>query len=70
MDRGMSRRQLEFIAGEIQSWLDYQKKGSDENGSALMDDTHLMSPPFWPTRGVLKNWVEALKNASEIIGGD
>lgn len=48
---------LDAIAGEIQYWLDFQESDHEK----IDDDLHVMSPPSWPTRGVLKLWIKVLK---------
>lgn len=50
---------LEVIAAQIQFWLDYQ-----EQQGPVDDDTVLRTPPVSPTRGVLKNWVKAIRYAA------
>lgn len=52
--------QLEIIADELQGWLDYHAKDFEGDMSEL-DDLAIMVPPVWPSRGVLKNWVEVLR---------
>lgn len=52
---------LEVIASEIQSWLDYQEKQYRQENTPLSDNSHLYTPPIWPTRGVLKEWVKVLR---------
>lgn len=61
MDTSSDR--LKAMANLFQYWLDYQ----EENGYVITDDTHFRTPPEYPTRGTLKQWVKILRESSEII---
>ena len=51
----------ETIIKEIQSWLDWQEQVCLEEGIIVNDDTHIYSVPVWPSRKVLKSWINYLE---------
>ena len=51
-----------FIADELKSWLDFHARDCEKDGVSITDDSHIMSPPKWPTRGQLKKWIETLES--------
>jgi len=51
---------LHAIADVIQGWLDFNERPD------ATDDTHIMSPPVWPTRGTLKVWVKTLRSGGPL----
>jgi hypothetical protein len=55
------------IARIVQHWLDHQDAERKREGLPTDDDTHLMTPPAWPNRGALKNWVSGLNGAADAI---
>jgi hypothetical protein len=55
---------LNTIADVLQGWLDYNKEGF--KGISFDDNSHVI-PPFWPSRGKLKNWIKVLRNEMEEI---
>lgn len=55
-------RKLKTIALVIEGWLNYDTEMRDEEGLPVNDDCHLRSPPVWPTRGMLREWIKALHN--------
>jgi hypothetical protein len=55
------------IARIVQAWLDHQDAERKREGLPTDDDTHLMTPPVWPNRGALKNWVTGLNGAAAEI---
>lgn len=54
---------LDVIARQLQSWLDWQEQERAREGIETTDDTHIMRPPVWPTRGTIKAWIKALQEA-------
>lgn len=56
-----------IIALIIQNWLDYQEAERAREGCPTEDDTCLMCPPVWPSRGALKQWVAGLNGADTQI---
>lgn len=67
----MSREEkLRAIADTIQGWLDFQNREHARDAQLqatppLSDRTHFMSPPVWPTRGTLKNWIKVLNGEGD-----
>lgn len=62
--RHMNRQEkLTVIANELQYWLDTNDAQQLEaiGKDRCEDDTHVISPPSWPTRGVLKEWIKAMR---------
>lgn len=54
--------QLLVIADVLQNWLDYQQEQWEREGNGgINDDVHFMTPPVYPTRGTLRNWITALR---------
>lgn len=51
---------LQIIADEVQGWLDWQER-THRGGGPLTHDTHLISCPYWPSRGQLLNWIKVLR---------
>lgn len=51
------------IADTLQGWLDYQAREHSARRE-LPDGMHIYHPPVWPTRGVIKRWIEALRATS------
>jgi hypothetical protein len=49
------------IVLQIKSWLAFHESTCNSEGLELSDDLHIMSPPVWPSRGVLKEWVRVLE---------
>ena len=56
---------LSFIADELQSWLDYQTEERYSEGLSTNNDTVIITPPSWPSRGMLKNWIKVIKSSNE-----
>ena len=54
---------LNEIAFTLEYWLQCQKRDYERQGCPLTDDSHLIAPPYWPTRGMLKEWIKALRGA-------
>jgi hypothetical protein len=50
---------LDVVATTLQYWLDYQALHNPTE--LLNDDRHIVSPPSWPSRGTLKNWIAVLR---------
>ena len=59
--------QLDTIAREVQSWIDWNRRERDAEGIETNEDTHVMRVPAWPSHGTLGNWVEALNNAIQAL---
>src|SRR5262249_49504921 len=51
------------IADALQGWLDYHPREHAGRGD-LPADMHIYHPPVWPTRGVLKTWIAALRSSA------
>lgn len=51
------QQQLDNIANELQSWVDFRA----DQKPPISDDTHIISPPHWPTVGTLRNWISVLR---------
>ncbi len=52
-------RVLNEFAANLHYWID-----SYERREGVTDDTHVITPPSWPTVGLLKTWIKALKGES------
>ena len=57
--------QAGVLADEFQSWLDFQERQYAAESVQVADDTHLVSPPMWPTRGTIKNWIALLRTLAK-----
>lgn len=49
------------LAGQFQYWLDENERHHSADGTTVEDGMHVI-PPNWPTRGVLKEWINILMN--------
>ncbi len=47
------------LAVQFQYWLDCNERGHVQDGTSVSDDMHVI-PPNWPTRGVIKEWINIL----------
>lgn len=65
MARPGNKAALDTIAKSVQWWMDFDKGQRDKEGIETTDDTHIYSPPTWPSYGMLKNWVAALEDACD-----
>jgi hypothetical protein len=54
---------LSIIADQLQYWLDCNERGHKADGTTVTPDMHVI-PPTWPSRGVLRNWIAALRGAA------
>lgn len=52
---------LNAIAATLDYWLKSQKLQRDKESIATNDGTHVITPPSWPTRGTLKEWIKVLR---------
>lgn len=61
-----ARESLWFIADQLQSWLDWDKRHREDEGLTTTRDTHIMSlpVPFWPNHGTMEHWIKTLQTAS------
>ena len=50
-----------IIANVLQSWLDFHEQDCGKDGVQITDASHIMSPPVWPTRGQIENWIKVLR---------
>jgi hypothetical protein len=58
----MSRQEkLNCIALTLEYWLNSQASERKNEGIETTDDTAIISPPSWPTRGTLKEWIRVLR---------
>lgn len=55
---------LNEIILTLQGWLSHQYRERRQEGLHTDDDTAIMTPPVWPSRGMIKNWIAALQVAS------
>lgn len=55
---------VDFIIAQLQGWLDYQLTERMAEKLKTDDDTLLIQPPVWPSRGMIKIWIEELKKLS------
>lgn len=51
---------LKHMANIFQYWLDFQDAERKKEGIPTDDETYVMRPPSWPSRGTLKEWIKAL----------
>lgn len=61
--------QLEVVARQIESWIDWDR-GHRRRGSLTTEDgTHIMAlpVPFWPSHGQFGNWITLLREAAKAI---
>jgi hypothetical protein len=58
---------LKLIADQLQHWLDFQAEQRAREDLPCADDTHIITPPTWPTRAQLQAWIEVLRASSERI---
>ena len=56
---------LDVMACACQDWIDFDRKVRDREELETNDGTHIMSPPVWPSHGMLKEWVKTLNEARE-----
>jgi len=49
------------------SWLEFEQRKSDK---PLSDDHHIMAPPYWPSVGQIKNWIELFNDAAKELQND
>lgn len=60
---------LEAIAAIVRSWCDFDRMIREREGKPVAADSAIMSPPEWPTHGVLANWIATLEEARDKIDG-
>jgi hypothetical protein len=58
---------LDAMARQIGQALDYDVAQRSQEGLETTPDTHLMSPPSWPSHGCLRYWIKALDQAREML---
>lgn len=51
------------IEGIIAHWLKYDREDRAREGLETTPDTHLMSPPTWPSHGQLEHWISAIQKS-------
>ncbi len=66
-DRSSILAGLDSMARQIDWALTFDVESRRKSGLETTDDTHLMSPPVWPSHGCLKNWVKALNGAHALL---
>ncbi len=54
---------LDSIRRIVLRWMEFDRTQREKEGLDTFDNTHIMSPPTWPTHGQLKNWVKCLDEA-------
>ena len=54
---------LNGFADNLKYWID-----SYERREGVTDDTHVITPPSWPTVGQLKEWIAALRGRAVETG--
>lgn len=59
---------LNFIADQVQSWLDWSHESRSKEHLTTDGDTAIMAlpVPIWPKHGSLQNWVKALREGAMI----
>jgi hypothetical protein len=67
-------RSLQAIGDVIEYWLKWVTRERDDEGLETTPDTHIMlanenAPPYWPSVGQLKRWLEVLR-ATPPVSGD
>ncbi len=58
---------LDCCAAYFEHWLAYQDRERSRDGLETTDDTAIITPPEWPTRGNLQAIVGALREAQEAL---
>lgn len=58
---------LEAIRRQIARWVDYDVQQRAKEGLSSNDDTHLVSPPVWPSHGQLRRWAEVFLRAEQAL---
>ena len=63
-------RSLQAIGDVIAYWLQWVTRERDAEGLETTADTHIMLigenvPPYWPSVGQLKRWLEVLRATPE-----
>jgi len=60
----MSRaNDLQTISEVLESWIEWEKYKRNKHGDPPPnDETNIMSPPEWPSVGVLKRWIKVLRD--------
>ena len=61
------RIKLDCMEKQFQWWIDFNTGAYKKEGMTATDDTVLMTPPEWPSHGVLKAWVALMKEAREAV---
>ena len=56
---------LDVIERTVQGWIQFDSAQRAVDGLATTDATAIMSPPTWPTHGMLKAWIKTLQEARE-----
>lgn len=54
------RNALSVMRGVFQHWLDFEREKRAAEGVETTDETHIISPPYWPTHGQLKAFIATL----------
>lgn len=68
--------QLEFVARQIERWLEWDTEDRRKENLETDRDTYIMSlpVPFWPSHGMFRNWIALFNEAAQAIearqGGD
>lgn len=62
-------QKLGFMAAQIRSWLEWDKKSRDKERLVTDDGTHIMAlpVPFWPTHGAFESWIKTLEAAARAL---
>lgn len=55
------------LAKQFQYWLDINERHHSADGTTVEDSMHV-TPPNWPTRGVLKEWINILTHNDDVTG--
>lgn len=60
-------RGFDHIRSTLQGWIDFDLKVRKDEGLETDDNTHICGPTFWPTHGILTNWIQRMVKADELI---
>lgn len=58
---------LDVMERVCQNWMDFDRVDRDRNGLATDRQTQIISPPAWPTHGMLTEWVKTLREVRAIV---
>jgi hypothetical protein len=61
--------QLEVVARQIESWLEWSQTHRQSEGLTTKDGTHIMALPVpcWPSHGMFRNWITLFRAVAQRI---